>query len=254
MVPRLREKLEGRGLDGAARRTEVAARIAADKQGYRKEWAAHPNERVNPSLFFEELRKQVADQDIMVVDDGNHTYLAAELFEVRAPRTFISPTDFNCMGYCAPAAIGAKLVNPERQVVGIVGDGSFLMTGLELLTATTEGAGIAYFVFADGELSQISQGQQIPTIVTCTVMGAIRLEGIATPPAPVTSPSRTTGASPPASARLWPPPGPASRSWWTSASTTPSGPGLPRGWSRRCSNGSRWGTSSGSSAGRRCAR
>ena len=89
VVPRLREKLEGRGLDGAARRTEVAARIAADKQGYRR-WAAHLNERVNPSLFFEELRKQVADQDIMVVDDGNHTYLAAELFEVRAPRTFIS--------------------------------------------------------------------------------------------------------------------------------------------------------------------
>ena len=49
------------------------------------------------------------------------------------------------------------------------------MTGLELLTATTEWAGIAYVVFADGELSEISQGQQIPyNRKTCTVMGAIR--------------------------------------------------------------------------------
>ena len=54
------------------------------------------------------------------------------------------PTDFNCMGYAVPAAIGAKLANPERQVVSIVGDGAFLMTGLEILTATTERLDIAF--------------------------------------------------------------------------------------------------------------
>jgi acetolactate synthase-1/2/3 large subunit len=85
------------------------------------------------------------------------------------------------MGYCVPGAIGAKLVNPKKQVVGIVGDGAFLMTGLEILTATTEGAGVAYFVFYDGELSQISQGQEIPyNRKTCTIVGNVRLEGIAT--------------------------------------------------------------------------
>jgi acetolactate synthase-1/2/3 large subunit len=84
------------------------------------------------------------------------------------------------MGYCVPAAIGAKLVNPQRQVVGIVGDGAFLMTGLEMLTATSEGVGVVYFVFYDGELSQISQGQEIPyNRKTCTVIGNVKLEGIA---------------------------------------------------------------------------
>jgi acetolactate synthase-1/2/3 large subunit len=54
------------------------------------------------------------------------------------------------------------------------------MTGLEILTATTEGAGVAYFVFYDGELSQISQGQEIPyNRKTCTVLGDVKLEGIA---------------------------------------------------------------------------
>ncbi|HEY2902214.1 MAG TPA: thiamine pyrophosphate-binding protein [Polyangia bacterium] len=181
VVPRLREKLAAKALDHGPRRTKVAAQIAADKRAYKKEWAAHLNERVNPSLFFDALRARMAPADILVVDDGNHTFLAAELFEVGGARSFVSPTDFNCMGYCVPAAIGAKLVNPDRQVVGIVGDGAFLMTGLEILTATTEGAGVAYFIFSDGELSQISQGQAIPyNRKTCTIVGTVRLDGIAT--------------------------------------------------------------------------
>jgi acetolactate synthase-1/2/3 large subunit len=179
-VPQLLEALKTRNVDNIARHQRVAEQIKRDKEAYKKEWAAHINDRVNPSLFFDELRKQLNDDAIMVVDDGNHTFLAAELFSVTQARAFISPTDFNCMGYCVPAAIGAKLVNKGRQVVGIVGDGAFMMTGLETLTATTEGLGVVYFIFFDGELSQISQGQQIPyNRKTCTVMGNIKLEGVA---------------------------------------------------------------------------
>jgi acetolactate synthase I/II/III large subunit len=180
VLARLVERLRALGTANPARRDTVAARIAADKRAYREEWAAHLNDRVNPALFFDELRAQLRDDAIVAVDDGNHTFLAAELFETRGPRRFISPTDFNCMGYCVPAAIGAKLVHPGTQVVGIVGDGALLMTGLEMLTASTRGVGVAFFVFHDGELSQISQGQQIPyNRKTCTVLGDIRAEGIA---------------------------------------------------------------------------
>lgn len=181
LIAKLRERAAAANFDAIERRTKVSAQLATDKRAYRDEWAAHKNERVNPSLFFVELRKQLQDDAIAVVDDGNHTFLAAELFEVRGPRSFISPTDFNCMGYSVPGAIGAKLVNPRRQVIGIVGDGAFLMTAMEILTATTQNAGVAYFVFHDGELSQISQGQEIPyNRKTCTVMGQVKLEGIAT--------------------------------------------------------------------------
>jgi acetolactate synthase-1/2/3 large subunit len=181
VMPQLLEALRKRGVpDGEARRARVAAQIAADRRAYKEEWFAHKTERVNPARFFDALRARLPDDGIVMVDDGNHTFLAAELWETRAPRTFASPTDFNCMGYCVPATIGAKLANPTKTVVGIVGDGAFLMTGLELLTATTEGVGIACFVFYDGELSQISQGQQIPyNRKTCTVLGQVRLEGVA---------------------------------------------------------------------------
>ncbi len=180
VVPLLAARLEKRASQ-SDRRTALAAQIAKDKQAYRDEWARHRNDRVNPSLFFQELRKQLPDDALTVVDDGNHTFLAAEMFEVRRPRAFISPTDFNCMGYAVPGAIGAKLVNPDKVVASIVGDGAFLMTCMEILTATSLELGIAYFVFHDGELSQISQGQEIPyNRKTCTVLGSVRLDGVAT--------------------------------------------------------------------------
>jgi acetolactate synthase-1/2/3 large subunit len=180
VLPMLRERLEAGRPRNGERRARSAARIAADKKAFKAEWYAHVTDRVNPAMFFDELRRQLSDEAILVVDDGNHTYLAAEHYEVRRPRSFVSPTDFNCMGYCVPAAIGARLANPDKPVAAIVGDGAFLMTGLEVLTAAAERAGVAYFVFADGELSQISQGQQIPyNRKVCTVIGDLRLDGVA---------------------------------------------------------------------------
>lgn len=180
IVPRLLEKLQMKVGDHSARRAAVQAAIAKDKSAYREEWRRHKSERVNPALFFAELRRQLRDDAIMTVDDGNHTFLAAELFEVRRPRCFVSPTDFNSMGYAVPAAVGAKLAAPQRQVVSIVGDGAFLMTGLETITGVSLGLEIAYFVFNDGELSQISQGQEIPyNRKSCTTLGEVRFQGIA---------------------------------------------------------------------------
>ncbi|TGM12052.1 thiamine pyrophosphate-binding protein [Leptospira selangorensis] len=155
--------------------------ILKKKKEYETEWEKHSSpDKVNPSIFFRELRKQMKEEDILVVDDGNHTFLAAELFPAIRSKTFISPSDFNSMGYCVPASIGAKIANPDRNVVGIVGDGAFLMTGLELLTASTNSVGVVICVFYDGELSQISQGQQIPySRKTCTILGELQLEGIA---------------------------------------------------------------------------
>jgi acetolactate synthase-1/2/3 large subunit len=180
-LPRLLEALRAMGIDRREQREAAARQIKADKQAYREAWYRHDSGvRVNPARFFDALRAVLPDEAIVTVDDGNHTYLTAELFEVRRPRTLILPTDFNCMGYAVPAAVGAKLAHPDRPVVAIVGDGAFLMTGLELLTARRMGIGVVCCVFHDGELSQISQGQEIPyNRKTCTVIGEVRLDGIA---------------------------------------------------------------------------
>ncbi|CAM3268980.1 thiamine pyrophosphate-binding protein [Rhodothermus bifroesti] len=181
VLPRLVEALRALGVDHRERCQTVAQQLKADKQAYREAWYRHESgHRVNPVHFFDALRAVLPEEAIVTVDDGNHTYLTAELFEVRHPRTLLVPTDFNCMGYAVPAAIGARLACPDRPVVAIVGDGAFLMTGLELLTARRMNVGVACFVFQDGELSQIAQGQEIPyNRKTCTVLGEVRLEGIA---------------------------------------------------------------------------
>jgi acetolactate synthase-1/2/3 large subunit len=159
----------------------IAARIAQDKAAYRQSWYASDREaKVNPARFFDALRRQAPDDAITVLDDGNHTYLAAELFPVRAPRSLIVPTDFNAMGYAVPAAIGAKLALPAREVNAIIGDGAFAMTCMEILTASRNALGIVFYVFHDGELSQISQIQSLPyNRKTCSVIGDFDLAGIA---------------------------------------------------------------------------
>jgi acetolactate synthase-1/2/3 large subunit len=155
--------------------------ISNDKAAYLDEWLKHDSKgRVNPARFFMELRKQLDDDAIVVADDGNHTFLAAELMPIHRARGFISPTDFNCMGYCTPAVTATRLANPDKQVVGIIGDGAFLMTCMETLTAASLGLGGVYFVFHDGELSQISQAQEIPyNRKTCTVLHDLKIKGVA---------------------------------------------------------------------------
>jgi acetolactate synthase-1/2/3 large subunit len=165
----------------SARANAAAAAIARDKQAYREEWLAHDSKgRVNPQRFFSALRARLPDDGIVVADDGNHTFLVAELMPIHAPRAFFSPSDFNSMGYCIPAVIGAKLARPDRTVVGIVGDGAARMTGLEMATAVAQKTGVAWFVFNDGELAQIAQAQETPyNRKTCTVLPELDFEGLA---------------------------------------------------------------------------
>jgi len=160
---------------------KIKSGIKNDKAAYLNEWLKHDSKgRVNPARFFIELRKQLDDDAYVVADDGNHTFLTAELMPINRARGFISPTDFNCMGYATPAVTATKLVNPDKQVVGIIGDGAFLMTCMETLTATSLGLGGVYFVFNDGELSQISQAQEIPyNRKTCTVLHEVKIKGVA---------------------------------------------------------------------------
>lgn len=183
VVEQLISDLKNKIKPNAQKTSALQKQIATDKKNYIDDFRSHKKKiknKINPAEFFIGLRKNLLDDAIVVSDDGNHTFLTAELFANKKAKHFISPTDYNSMGYCVPAAIGAKLVHREKQVVGIVGDGAFLMTAMEIVTATTHGLGVVYFVFHDGELSQISQGQELPyNKKSCTILGEIKLDGIA---------------------------------------------------------------------------
>ena len=165
----------------ASRKAAMSTLISTEKANYREEWHKHDSgDRVNPVVFFDALRKKLPDDGFIVVDDGNHTFLTAELMPIHTPRSMISPTDFNCMGYAVPATISTKLMHPTKDVVGIIGDGAFLMTCMEITTAARNQLGAIFVIFNDGELSQISQAQQVPyNRKTCTVLHDSRFEGVA---------------------------------------------------------------------------
>ena len=160
---------------------KLEEQIKKAKLDYSKEWKKEKrNDIVSPGYFFESLEKFTDQDTFVVVDDGLHTYLAAELMPIEKGRHFISPTDFNCMGFCVPAAIGTKLMNRDKKVIGIVGDGAFMMTGMELITAVSQNLPIIYFVFHNGELGQIAQFQEIPlNRKIATIIGDLNLSGIA---------------------------------------------------------------------------
>ena len=186
VMPELAKALRRR-LQKAKDYSVLAARINSDKDKYTQQWLDHDSgARVNPGHFFGSLDSALPDDVILVADDGNHTFLTAELMPMRGVRSFISPTDFNCMGYCVPATAGARLANPGRVVCGIVGDGGLLMTGFEAMTAVANNLGIVWFVFADGELSQIAQAQEMAmNRKTCTVL----------PPLDIAAFARSVGAA-----------------------------------------------------------
>jgi acetolactate synthase-1/2/3 large subunit len=180
VLRQLIEAIEARVPDRSGQ-SALRAQIRGDKAAYRRSWYAHDAaDIVNPARFFDELRRQMPDDGILAIDDGNHTFLTAELMPIHAPKSVILPTDFNCMGYATPASIGAKLAFPNRSVQAIVGDGAFMMTCMEILTATGNRLGVVYYVFNDGELAQIAQAQSIPYNRTpATQLGKLNIEGVA---------------------------------------------------------------------------
>ncbi len=108
----------------------------------REDWLAQVRELaesehtpVTISRLVAELRAFL-DRDAIVVSSSGNTQ--AQWFQeamVYEPKTNLTTGGFSTMGWTVPAALGAKLAAPDRQVVGLVGDGDFLMTAQELATA-----------------------------------------------------------------------------------------------------------------------
>jgi acetolactate synthase-1/2/3 large subunit len=135
-------------------------RIEEGHRQVREEWSkAASEERVSPAHLLAAVQRLFGPDTVYTTDSGNGTFLAMELLRLEQPRKFLAPVDYSCMGYSVPAAIGAKLAAPEHPVVALAGDGAFLMTGMELITAVQEGIGVVVLVLRDRELAQIAQFQ-----------------------------------------------------------------------------------------------
>ena len=140
---------------------DLLPQIAEGHATVRAEWdSTRSRDRVSPPLLIQRLQSVFGPETVFTTDSGNGTFLAMEMLRLDRPGKFLAPVDYSCMGYSVPAAIGAKLACPEVPVIALAGDGAFLMTGLECLTAAANGLGVGVIVLRDRELAQISQFQK----------------------------------------------------------------------------------------------
>jgi acetolactate synthase-1/2/3 large subunit len=97
---------------------------------------------------------------IVVTDVGQHQMWEAQYFHHEHPRTLITSGGLGTMGFGLPAAIGAKVACPDKEVWVIAGDGGFQMTAAELSTIVQEGIKINIAIINNGYLGMVRQWQE----------------------------------------------------------------------------------------------
>lgn len=116
--------------------SEIAARIQNEKKKWFEQLQKH---RGHTPMTISELLanlREVIPRDSFVVTSAGHTQAALfQEFPIYEPGTHVTSGGFSTMGFGVPAAMGVKLAYPERAVVSVEGDGSFLMTSQELAVA-----------------------------------------------------------------------------------------------------------------------
>ena len=105
---------------------------------------------VDPMHFLVHLRSLLGPEELLFVDVTASTHWASESFEVPGPRRYFTPANNQSMGWAIPAAIGAKKVRFDREVVAVTGDGCFLMSAIEMSTAARACLPVRFFVLDDG--------------------------------------------------------------------------------------------------------
>ncbi len=102
--------------------------------------------------------QKLADPDVIVaVGVGQHQMWVAQFWRFHSPRTFLSSSGLGSMGFGLPAAMGAQVAHPDRQVINIEGDGSFLMNIQELQTLKIEKIPVKNIVLNNAHLGMVAQ-------------------------------------------------------------------------------------------------
>ncbi|ADR18743.1 biosynthetic-type acetolactate synthase large subunit [Calditerrivibrio nitroreducens] len=116
---------------------------------------------IKPQFVVEKIYEVTNGDAIITTEVGQNQMWAAQFYKFKDPRQFITSGGLGTMGYGFPAAIGAKLGNPNREVFDIAGDGSFLMNMQELCTAVQYRVGVKVAILNNKFLGMIRQWQHL---------------------------------------------------------------------------------------------
>lgn len=118
-------------------------------------------EKMTMGEVINEINIQSDHNNIVVTDVGQHQMMSCRYFKFKQTKSMITSGGLGTMGFCLPAAIGAKMGQPNKQVVAVVGDGGFQMTLQELGTMFQYGVDVKIVVLNNEFLGMVRQWQEM---------------------------------------------------------------------------------------------
>ena len=136
---------------------------AGERESMLRDFVEHEKDTgfpVKPQRILSDVRRAMADRDIVLSDVGAHKMWIARYLQTEEPNTILISNGFCTMGFALPGAIGAKLAHPDRKVLAICGDGGVMMNIQDLETAVREKLNIVVMVWTDSAYGLIRWKQQ----------------------------------------------------------------------------------------------
>jgi acetolactate synthase-1/2/3 large subunit len=127
-----------------------------DRERLRAEIAATADQEPQAAILAS-LRAACPRETILVPDMTQIGYYSRPFWPVYEPRTYLSSSYSQNLGFAYPTALGAKIARPDRPVLALVGDGGFLYNAQELATAARYGIGVVVVVFNDGAYGNVAR-------------------------------------------------------------------------------------------------
>lgn len=127
---------------------------------------------INPKMFIKKLSDALPDNSVCVADVGQNQIWACNNFNIKKNGRFLTTGGMGTMGYSVPAAIGAKMADPQKEVVVICGDGSFQMQMMELATIVQENIAVKIIIMRNNRLGMV---RELQTKNYCDNQIAVRL-------------------------------------------------------------------------------
>ncbi|MET0116666.1 MAG: acetolactate synthase 2 catalytic subunit [Sedimenticola sp.] len=135
-----------------------SCRLRNERDGF----TANPDNGVlNPARFLKALAKQAGDRAIISCDVGQHQMWVAQHYPFAEPRNHLTSGGLGAMGFGLPAAIGAAQGHPDRPVINIAGDGSFMMNLQEMATLTRYSIPVKMIIMDNSRLGMVRQQQTL---------------------------------------------------------------------------------------------
>ncbi|RRD47515.1 acetolactate synthase large subunit [Tessaracoccus sp. OH4464_COT-324] len=135
--------------------------LQAMNERYGLYWDEAPDGKLSPQEVIQRIGQLAPSDTIFVTGVGQHQMWSTHFLPHNTPNSFLTSGGAGTMGYCVPAAMGAKVASPERMVWGIDGDGCFQMTNQELVTCAVENIPVKIAVINNNVLGMVRQWQSL---------------------------------------------------------------------------------------------